>query len=388
MRALRQNGSQQTRRAVHCAGFTLAELLVGLTLSGIVLGSMVTFFVTQVKSSRYAGVRIEAIQRGRFGSEMLRRETSLAGAGIPDAQPLVVFAGPNDFVFSADLASSTPGDRIAVYYLPGAPLKETEGADSASLTLPNGEIYPQRWYGPDRTPGRAETIRFSFISLSDGQFALTRAVNDQAADTLLRGLKKIDGRDFFSYHIMQEDGQLRELISLPVWHPAPVHESPADTADSAVTDSIKLVTIAFKVIVEGRQFDQAVERSFTIGVALKNAGLVRNAACGDPPMLGVIPTVEVTAVDPPSVTITWVPALDERSGEMDVRQYTLYRRDVTEALPRPVASLPPDPTLTGYTYVDTDVEAGKTYIYLLGVTDCTPAQSDLAASPEVPIPAS
>ena len=45
--------------------------------------------------------------------------------------------------------------------------------------------YPQRWYGPGRTPGPAETIRFSFVGLNDGQYALTRAVNAQSYELLL-----------------------------------------------------------------------------------------------------------------------------------------------------------------------------------------------------------
>lgn len=367
-------------------GFTLAELLVTLTLGGIVIASMVSFFVIQTKSSRLASTRIEAVQRARFAAEILRRETSLAGAGIPDAQPLVVYAGPNDFLFSADLASSTPGDRVAVYQLPDAPLAETEGADSATIRLPNGAIYPQHWYGPNRTPGPAETIRFSFVDQEDGTWALTRAVNTQVEDTLVRGLLRIAGHEFFTYKVAQEDGTLRSLGSTAIWHSAPVHDSAADTAESALCDSIKLVEIGFRVQVRGRRPEETVERSFAMAVALKNAGLVRNAACGDPPILGVTPRAEVTSTDPPRITVSWSPALDELSGEHDVRQYTLYRREVSETLPRPLASLPPNPDLTTYTYIDTDVEAGVSYVYLLGATDCTPSQSALAASAAVTVP--
>jgi len=369
-----------------CVGFTLTELLVALTLGGIVIASMVSFFVIQTKSSRLAHARIEAVQRARFAAEILRRETSLAGAGIPDAQPLVVYAGPNDFVFSVDLASSTPGDRVAVYQLPDAPLAETEGADSATIKLPNAAVYPQHWYGPNRTPGPAETMRFSFVSQNEGTWALTRAVNTQVEDTLVRGLLRIEGRDFFAYKVMQEDRTLRDLSSTPIWHFAPVHELAADTAESALTDSIKLVEIAFKMRVRGRRPEDVVERSFSMAVALKNAGLVRNAACGDPPKLGVTPRAEVSSADPPSVAVSWLPALDERSGEMDVRQYTLYRCELGEALPRPLASLPPNPDLTDYTYIDTDVGAGVSYVYLLGATDCTPSQSELAPSAPITVP--
>ena len=367
-------------------GLTLVELLVTLTVSGIVMGSMVSYLVVQTRSSRLAEVRIEAVQRARFASELLRREISLAGAGIPNAQPLVVYAGPDDFVFSADLASSTPGDRVAVYQLPGAPPAETEGADSSSIALPNAEAYPKIWYGPDGTPGPAETVHFSFVNLGDGGYALTRAVNAQRADTLLRDLQRIDGREFFSYRVMDVEGRLRDLGATSIWHEAASHESAADTSGSALADSIKLVEIAFKVTVQGRRPEEAVERSFSMGVALKNAGLVRNAACGAAPTLGVTPAAQLTGLDPLAVTITWPPALDETAGEMDVRQYTLYRRESGETVPRPIASLPPGPIGPSYTYIDSDVEAAKTYVYLLGATDCTPAQSGLAESESVTVP--
>ncbi len=366
--------------------FTLAELLIALTVGGLIIGSMVTFFLTQVRSSRFAGVRIEAVQRARFAAELLRREVSLAGAGIPDAQPLVVYAGPDDFVFSADLASNTPGDRVAVYQLPEAPTEETEGADSASLTLPNGETYPQVWYGPSGTPGPAETIRFSFVSRGDGRYALTRTVNDQAEDTLLRGLDRIEGRSFFSYQVLDDDGQLRDLAGDPIWHEAPIHDAPDDSAQSVLTDSLKLVGIAFTVFVRGRRPEESVERNLSMAVALKNAGLVRNAACGQAPALGVVPVATLTGVDPLAVTVTWPPAADERSGEQDVRQYTLYRRPLTETVPKPIASLPPDPNVATYTYVDNDLQPAQTYVYLLGTTDCTPNQSSLAPSEEVAVP--
>ncbi len=367
-------------------GFTLAELLVTLVLSGITISSMVAFFVSQAQGSRVASIRIEAIQRTRFAAEMLRREISLAGAGIPAAQPMVVYAGPNDLVFSVDLASSTPGDRIAVYQLPNAPLSETEGADSGLVTLPNAQPHPQVWYGPSQTPGPAETVRYSFVPDVDGMYALVRAINGLPQEIMLRGLSKIGGADFFSYKIMEEAGGVRDHSGGPIWHEAPVHESDADTAASALADSVKLVQVMFKVNVKGRQPGETVERTLSMAIGLKNAGLIRNAACGDLPSLSAPPAVSLTNLDPISITITWPPAPDERGGEQDVRQYTLYRQESTEPLPKPLASLPPDPNLATYAYVDTSAEAGKTYIYFLGATDCTPTQSKLTQSDPVTIP--
>lgn len=366
-------------------GFTLVELLITLTVTAVVLGSMVSFFASQSRGSRMADTRIEAVQRARFAGELLRREMSLAGSGIPNAQPMVVYAGPNDFVFSADLTSNTPGDRVAVYYDPSAPVTETEGADSGSITLPNGQPYPQAWYGSGGLPGPAETVRFSFVDEGGSRYALVRSVNGVTADTLLRGLMKDGTQDFFTYEAMDVNGGLRAIGSGPVWHAAAIHGSPADTAGSALADSVKLVHLRFKIAVRARHPDQVVEQPYAIGISLKNAGLIQNASCGDAPVLGVVPAAAVS-VSPLQVTITWPPATDERSGERDVYQYTLYRSTVGGGTPRPIASIPPDANLATYTYIDTDVESSTTYIYLLGATDCTPTQSSLGSTGPVTIP--
>ncbi|HSG82127.1 MAG TPA: hypothetical protein VLC48_07750, partial [Gemmatimonadota bacterium] len=227
-----------------------------------------------------------------------------------------------------------------------------------------------------------------FVPQGDGDFSLVRAINSLPGDTLLRGLQKVAGRDFFSYQILEAGGGLRALSEPQVWHQAAVHDSPADTGGSALADSIKLVQIGFTVTVRGRRFGESVQRNFAMGVALKNAGLIRNPACGDPPQLGVTPEAAVASVEPPAVSVSWSPAVDERAGESDVRQYTLYRRTTGEPIARPVASLPPDPGAATYTYVDADVEPGVIYTYFLGATDCTPAMSPLAQSPAVTVPTS
>lgn len=367
-------------------GFTMVELLITLTIFAAVLGSMISFFVSQARGSRLADSRIEAVQRARFASEMLRREIGLAGSGIPNAQPMVVYAGPSDIVFSVDLATNVSGDRVAVYYLPDAPLTETRGPDSASMTLPNSQIFPEVWYGESGMPGPAETIRFSFVDEGGSRYALVRSVNGLDPDTLLRGLMKVSGQEFFRYEVMEPATGLRDVGSGPIYHSAAIHGSPADTLPSALADSVKLIHTNFKIAVRGRKAGEEIEHRFTTSISLKNAGLIQNASCGEPPTLGVTPTA-VPLADPPRVRITWDPATDERSGEEDVFQYTLYRRKLTETLARPIASIPPDADVAQYTYIDTDVEPLTSYVYLLGATDCTPTQSELEATATVTTPA-
>jgi len=272
---------------------------------------------------------------------------------------------------------------VALYTLPNVPLTETLGVDSGALVLPNAQRYPEAWYGGSGIPGPAETIQFSFAQLSDGDYSLTRSVNGLEADTLLRGLQQVNGTEFLRYEVMDRSG-LRSIGSGPIWHYAPIHDSPGDTGFSALTDSIKLVLVRFKLRTQDRRAIKNLWRELSIAVSLRNAGLVRNASCGDAPRLEVVLTGEPFDV-PLRVELTWPPAFDERDGEADVFQYTLYRRRVTDAIPRPIASIPPDAAKPEYNYTDTDVVGGETYVYSLGATDCTPTQSTLVQSAPVTV---
>ena len=73
---------------------------------------------------------------------------------------------------------------------------------------------------------------------------------------------------------------------------------------------------------------------------------------------------------------------------MDVQQYTLYRKLVGATVEKPIASLPPDPDVVSYMYLDSDVELGASYVYALVATDCTPAMSTMTRSSAVNVPTS
>lgn len=60
------------------AGFTLVELLVGATLSVLVLGAIVTFLLTGLRQSTNAAARADALDRATFGMEQLKQELRTA----------------------------------------------------------------------------------------------------------------------------------------------------------------------------------------------------------------------------------------------------------------------------------------------------------------------
>ena len=87
----------------------------------------------------------------------------------------------------------------------------------------------------------------------------------------------------------------------------------------------------------------------------------------------------------PAVRLSWTPATDETTGEMDVIRYVLYRREVPNggAWGDPFLSIPAG--AGSYTYDDASVTADSTYQYAHAAQDCTPSLSPLSTSVEVTV---
>ncbi|MBV8891699.1 MAG: prepilin-type N-terminal cleavage/methylation domain-containing protein [Acidobacteria bacterium] len=65
-------------------GFTLAELLVSMTIGLIVLGAAANLYSPAVQATWVASQRSEMQQDFRAASDLLQKDISLAGAGLPD----------------------------------------------------------------------------------------------------------------------------------------------------------------------------------------------------------------------------------------------------------------------------------------------------------------
>ena len=81
-----------------------------------------------------------------------------------------------------------------------------------------------------------------------------------------------------------------------------------------------------------------------------------------------------------SVTVTWTATLDDASGEMDIERYAIFRRPSSQAaFLEPISSIPASKLAT-YSFVDTAVIAGNTYVYGIAAQDCTPNLSAVTGS--------
>ena len=351
----------------------------------------VPFFRVQARSVGANAGRMDAHLNAQFAVNSIDRDLRVAGAGIVDAQPLIVYAAANAIAFNADLVSTDPGDPSAVYLDPDALGSSTTVLPrERPITLPlSAYTYPDSTYWLALgLPSGAETISYWIQpdpNGAAGTFVMYRRVNDGESTVVARALRPAGG-PVFRYFKVDSAGRQVEIspARLPIKHLAPLHGSPRDTGTSALTDSIRGVRVALLGIYDDPDKGEVSKRIQT-GVRLMNAGLVKQTSCGEQPLPAMGLVAGVSAANPPQITVTWAPSPDERTGEADIQRYALFRRDPA-ALDwgDPFASVAGG--LDAYTYVDGDVQYGQTWVYAVSAQDCTPANSDISVSNAVVTP--
>ncbi len=281
-------------------GFTLAEMMIAVTLMLFIFAMVVPFLQTQMHQlGRNAG-NLDALQNARFSQNAIDREMRVAGAGVVPQQSFIVQAAPMAVTFNADLATADSSDPLAVYYDPNVDTSTTHAlpaAQAVTLPLSGGLTYPSQDYVS--APGvlsTAETISYYLLPDSSqpiaNMYMLYRRVNAAAATVVSTGIYVAPGTAFFQYYkIDAVTGGLDSIpnASLPLIHVAAVHSSPADTGQSAQTDSIRAV----EMNVTGMYDDPTkgpIYRSVTTMTKLLNAGLLYASECGQPPIAVNVPT--------------------------------------------------------------------------------------------------
>jgi hypothetical protein len=279
-----------------------------------------------------------------------------------------------------------------VYFDPSAdPLGTTVLPTARPITLPTTSwSYPGMTYiqavagGGSGLPSRAETISY-WMSLDSAtartdDYVMWRRVNDLAPTVVAKGLIVPAGDRPFRYFITDSLGAASEIdpSRLPLIHRATIHGGNDDTAGSALTDSIRNVRVRLTSIFSDARGDSAV-RSVEGSIRLLNSGLTKFSACGEPPLGSALAAAAgVTAAGQPFVTLSWVPSIDEVTGERDVERYALFKRDpLSPDWGEPFASIPAG--LATYAYDDFAVAPGQSWTYGLISQDCTPASSSVSS---------
>jgi prepilin-type N-terminal cleavage/methylation domain-containing protein len=389
MKNLMKSSTQDNDRS----GFTLLEMIIAMTVMAIALALTVPFFRTEVQAFGNIAGRDDAQQNARYGVTMIDRELRVAGVGVVDPQPLIVQAAPYAITFNVDLVSRDINDRGATYYDPDIdPNAAASLPRTSKITLPLSAVqYPDSSYNQAvGAPSEAETVSFWVAPDPDpsanGTYALFRRVNAMPATVVAKALVLPTGEPAFRYFKADTLGQLVEIPQnmLPIYHSAAIHNSKADTAKSALTDSIRVV----RVRITGQFIDRKGvknARPVETGIRVMNAGLLHFHTCGDPPIFSSPVVAVASNVPSTKVVVTWNSAVDQSSGEKDVEQYSIYRRSSANPLfTEPIASIPSGtPT---YTFTDTQVQSGNSFVYGIAAVDCGGQSSAVNSAPLVIVP--
>ena len=381
-------------------GFTLVELMISMMLLLVIMGAAVQFLRKQTGLVTKETSRMDAMQNAQFATSQIDRELREAGAGVADVQPMIVQVDTMAMTFNANMVSIDTGDVRAVYQLTDADTNGTRAMlKSERMTLPNSS--PAKGY-PDTTylaasgvQSGAETISYylrpdSATTAISNDYLLFRRVNAVSPTLIARGIVR-DSRDTTSMFTYYKADTLNRLIAipasqLPLYHGV-IHGAVDDTGRTALTDSIRAVRVHFVTASRDPRTGKDALRTVEVLVRLMNAGLLDRTSCGQPPYSVSLPTVVASAVGSARLaTITWSRSSDDGTGEKDIERYALFRRlSSATAFGDPFSSIPATTAAT-YSFTDSNIIAGQTYVYGVAAQDCTPLLSSVSASAPVTIP--
>lgn len=390
--------TQPVRRTGTRLGFTLVELVVSVSIYGIVLAVAISFVAKQNTMFTRGLDQMSSLQNLRYAMNSLEMDIPTLGTNVPTIQPSLVYADDDVIAFSGDYASNIANDVFASYIDLGAPNGQVT-VPSPSITLPNSAVtWPDTLYlSSSGTRSPAELLVYWFAGDSTtsrtDDYVLFRQVNAGTPEPVARDLLKSGTTPFFSYMRRIDFASAASSLdtvpqaSLPIEHTSVYHKVAADTGASALADSIRAVRVTFRST-NGRAGSNERIVAASRLIAMPNAGFERLRTCGDEPIMGT--ALSATAVDVGGgvyvVRLAWNAAIDETAGELDVARYVLYRQalPITSDWGDPYLSIPAG--LTSYQYDDPSVTSGFSYMYAVAAQDCTPMLSTLEQSPLVVVP--
>jgi prepilin-type N-terminal cleavage/methylation domain-containing protein len=375
-------------------GMSLAEMLIALTIFGILFAATLGFLDQQTRVFTKGTTQMEALQNLRYSLSALEKDLNTVGSNLTAEQPFLIYADTHVVAFNADFSSNVAGDPYAVYVdtamndlMANAVLKANR------FTIPRTSVmYPDTNYFASGENSHAETIIFYFepdlSTPRQDDYLLFRKVNNQPSDLIARSLLKQPGRPFFEYHWKIVTSGITSFqpvpaAQLPLRHTIPNHGSVGDTAFFAWVDQIRAIKVNFRAT---DNTPAPNERVYTAArtIALPNAGQTVKKTCGDEPLLGG--GINFVAQRVPlgggkfGAQLTWNRATDEGGGERDVVRYVIYRAvGAPGPYTEPYLSIPAGNT--SYSYTDADVTPLVNYYYAIAVQDCTPSLSSIVSYP-------
>jgi type II secretory pathway pseudopilin PulG len=375
---------------------TIVELMVAMTVFGVVISVALTFMAQQNTAFQASLERLGALRNGRYAVTTLVQDLETLGTNVPGHQPSLLYGDDDVVTFSADYATNVVGDPFAVFVDPDAPSAQVR-APSAAFTIPTTAVTAadSSYVVGAGVPSPAEILTFFFMSDSStvqpDDFVLYRQVNASPREVVARHLRRDGNAPFFAFDRAREESGGLALSTvpdslLPIRHVEPFHRAEADTGVFALGDSIRAIRVT---LVATNGLTGSEERSVRVqrSIALPNAGRSSLSTCGSTPLFGdsLVATTTTLAGGESAVDLAWGQATDEAGGEEDVVRYVLWRRESGSAdWGAPFVAVPAG--AASYSYQDATVEPATIYEFAVAAQDCTPTLSGLVSSGLVVIP--
>jgi type II secretory pathway pseudopilin PulG len=382
-------------------GFTLVELLIAMTLTVAVMGVAFSLFRSQ---SHFFGTdqqRYDEMQNARAALEGAQRVIRTMGAGVPNSQPVLVYADNNALAFNTDyVEQDTVDTRWAAYFNAEAPLAETFAWDVANATVipTTAYTYPTQNYtlgSGDPSPAETEMLYFSPDSSTarSDDYILWQRVNAGTPVLVARNiLPHPNGKPFFQYLQRRTLASGDTLIIEPTAN-LPLERrvliaglSSTDSANYVRPDSVRAVQINIR-FTNGESGSLERFRDVQTTIQTPNNGIPQPTVCGRPPLAPASFTVVDTIPGSGRLWFTWARSVDQDAGEQDVLQYILYRKlqaGATWASPLIVVR-----RISGQTSYSTEIAGntpGTAYTFGVSAQDCTPSESTITTLNVTPSP--
>jgi type II secretory pathway pseudopilin PulG len=379
------------------AGFSLIELLVAITMLIGVTGAGYALFKSQSTSFRENTQRYDLVQNARGSLEWSDRVIRTMGAGVVGQQPMLVYGNDNVIAFNADFVERDTTDmRWAAYWNPDVPVADAQVWNSAAATaVPRSSpayTYPTATYQMSNGALSPAETYILYFELDAGttradDYILYQRVNAGTPEILARNLLPASsGAPFFQYllHRVLPSGDTLFLASgtlLPLTRRQLVAGiSASDSANYVRPDSVRAVRMNYRVT-NGQAGAAERIREVSTVIETPNNGIPMPTVCGRSPL----PPAALTAVEvgtgEGSVQLAWSASTDQESGEVDVRQYVVWRRLATATVwAEPLLVVRTEPGQATYTSAVTDNIPGTAYRYAVAAQDCTPNLSTMVTA--------
>lgn len=379
------------------SGFSLIELLIAMVMLLGITGATFALFRSQSRSFRQNTDRFDLVQNARSALELSERVIRTMGAGVSGQQPVLVYGANTVLAFNADYVERDTVDmRWAAYFNTDVPTAEQIVWQQASATtIPNSSpsyTYPSTTYRMSNgalSPAETYIIYLELdgtTSRSD-DYVMMQRVNAGSPEVLARNiLPSSSGAPFFQYLLERTlptgdtlfiaTGSLLPLIRRPLI----AGISSVDSAAYVRPDSVRAIRMNFR-ITNGQTGTEERMREIATTIEVPNNGIPMPTVCGRPPLPPEGFAVTDAGDGSGQVTVTFNRSPDQDAGEVDVRQYIVWRRlSTVPQFAEPLVSIVAEPSTATYSTTIVDQTPGLTYVFGIAAQDCTPSLSSMVTT--------